>query len=209
MSPLLVALLGTLIVPLWVTSWRAALFGLGCQGVLMAAIAYSLHPQLAAAGSWLELVDLALVRGLGVPCALYSLLNARGAPARQEVIPQNLLSWTMAFAIVLLSFSFAQTLVPEAGEQRTLVAVAASGVLLGFLVLATQSNPFRQVIGVLRIENAIALLELGSDHHALEFGVKLGKLAVFVATVALFRAHLLRADVGSGAIESGPEGPTL
>ena len=98
---------------------------------------------------------------------------------------------------------------PQSGEQRTLVAVAAIGILLGFLVLATQSSPFSQVVGALRIENAIALVELGSEHHAAEFGVKLALLAVFVATVGLFRAALVTVDASGVASEHNPEGPTL
>lgn len=209
MNPLLFALLGSLLGPLFVGSWRVSLFGFSCQGALMAALAYGLHPQLSAAERWLEFADLAIVRGVAVPGALYAVLRARGMPAGRDIIPPNLLSWTIALAMVLVSFRFAGRLVPEAGEPRALVAVAASGVLLGFLVLATRSDPWSQVIGALRIENAIALVELGSDHHALDLGVRVGLLAVFVATVALFGAHLLQSSATAIEIEDPPEGPTL
>lgn len=189
MSPLLVALLGVLLVPLFVATWRTSLLGLAGQGLLMAMIARRIAPPETVEG-WFTLAELAVVRGFLAPFALYGVLRARKTSARNDVIPPNLLSWTAALGLVLLAFSFAERLVPEGGEARTLVAVATSGVLLGFLVLATQSGPFSQVIGVLRIENAIALLELGDARHATPFALQLGLVAIFVATVGLFRWYL-------------------
>ncbi len=81
-------------------------------------------------------------------------------------------------------------MVPAPGDQRTLVAVAASAVLLGFLVLANQSGPFAQVIGALRIENGIALMELGIEGHRLPWGIKLALELAFLGTVLLFRNYL-------------------
>lgn len=210
MSPLLVALLGMLVIPLFVATWRASLFGLACQGLLMALVAHRLDPHPATPGAWIELVDLALVRGLAAPVALYAVMHAQKAASRSDVIPPNLLSWTVALAMVLVSFSFAGRLVAEHGDQRMLIAVAGSGLLLGFLVLSTQSGPFGQVIGALRVENAIALLELGGERHESPVGVRLGLVAVFIATVGFFRWYL--ASFGSpdeAAAATGAEGPTL
>jgi hydrogenase-4 membrane subunit HyfE len=213
-SPLLVALLGILLLPLFVASWRTSIFGLGCQGLLMASIAHRLEPDPRAAQDFVLLADLAIVRGLIVPFALYGILRARNTPARNDVIPPNLLSWTVALSLVLASFSFAEVLVPEAGEQRTLVAVATAGMLLGFLVLATQSDPLSQMIGALRIENAIALLELGGKKAEPPLGLQLALLAVFVTTLAYFRFYLSvlgSAEPSASADVSGREneGPTL
>lgn len=203
MSPLLVALLGVLLVPLFVATWRASLLGLACQGVLMALIAYRLAPAPRALGDWVTLFELAAVRGMAAPVALYTILRARQTPPRNDVIPPNLLSWTLALAMVLVSFSFAEMLVPAAGEQRTLVAVASTGVMLGFLVLATQSGHFSQMIGALRIENAIALLELGGARHEAPLGPQLGLLAIYLATIGFFRWYLRR--LGDAPRAAGPE----
>lgn len=212
MSPLLVALLGVLIVPLFMATWRTSLLGLGGQGLLMAMVAWHLHPSPHGVSEWLTLLDLGLVRGVLAPLALYTVLAARQAPARNDVIPPNLLSWTLALSMVLLSFTFAEHLVPEAGDGRTLVAVSVTGVLFGFLVLSTQSGPFSQMIGVLRLENALALLELGSGHHLAPLPVQVGLLLAFVATVGFFRWFL--GSLGPGALAptsetARPEGPTL
>ncbi len=211
MSPLLVALLGVLVVPLFVATWRTSLLGLGGQGLLMAMVAWRLHPSLHGPGEWLTLVDLGLVRGVLAPLALSTVLAARRAPARNDVIPPNLLSWTLALSMVLVAFTFAERLVPQVGGARTLVAVSVTGVLLAFLVLSTQSGPFSQMIGVLRLENALALLELGSGHHLAPLGVRVGLLLAFVATVGFFRWFLGTLGPGATTAEAPtqPEGPTL
>ena len=212
MSPLLVALLGVLLVPLFVATWRTSLIGLGFQGVLMALIARQLESTPHTVGGWLALVEFGVVRAFVAPLALYSVLRARKTPGRNDVIPPNLLSWTLALGMVLMSFSFAELLVVDSGEQQTLVAVAATGVLLGFLVLATQSDPFSQMVGALRIENAIALLELGGKPHGGPVAIQFALLVVFVTTIAFFRWHLVNAvsvRVTEADQGGGVEGPTL
>lgn len=190
MNPLLIALLGVLLLPLFVSTWRTSLFGLSAQGFLMAWIAYRMGPPPSTASEWGTLVDLIVVRGLWAPFALYGVLRAQNAPARNHVIPPNLLSWTAALGIVVVAFSFSQILVAESGQEQTLVAVSTASLLLGFLVLATQSNPFSQMIGALRIENAIALFELGGERHPEPLGLQLCQIAVVVLTVGLYRWYL-------------------
>lgn len=209
MSPLLITLLGVLLVPLFVSTWRASLFGLSCQGFLMAWVAYRLHPELHTASDWLTLADLALLRGVVAPWLLYRVLRSHDAPPRNDVIPPNLLSWTVALAFTLLAFRFTRGLVPD-GDERTLVSVAAAGVLLGFLVLATQSGPFSQIVGVLRIENAIALFELGGAHHHGSLWVRLGQVLIFVLSLVLYRWYLTKLDAHVDDAEFGAvEEPTL
>ncbi len=211
MSPLLIALLGVLLVPLFVASWRASLLGLALQGALMAMVEYRLERAPSSLEAWITLVDLAALRAVVAPLALYTVLRARKTPARHDVIPPNLLSWTVALGMVLMSFNVAETLVPMPGAQRTLVAVAASGVLLGFLVLATQSGPVAQMIGALRIENAIALLEMGGGDREPAIGVQVGILGTFIATIVFFRWYLVTLDSSDHPNEapSSAEGPTL
>lgn len=210
MNPVLVAIIGVMLVPLFVATWRTSLLGLAWQGLLMAFVAYQLEPNPRAPAQIITFVDLGLVRGLVAPLALYTVLRGRGAPARNDLIAPNLLSWTVALGMVLASFSFAERFVSEAGEQRTLVAVAAAGVMLGFLVLSSQSGPFSQMIGVLRIEYAIALFELGGPRHEPPLAIQLCLLGVFVVTVGLFRWYLvtLGSDPSAGS-PAGSGGPTL
>jgi hydrogenase-4 membrane subunit HyfE len=215
MSPLLLALLGALLVPLFVGTWRMSLLGLSVQGLALAAIAFPELGPLRSAHAWLTLADLGLVRGVLVPLALYTVLRAQGAPARNDTIAPDLFSWTLALGMVLAAFNLADVLVGEVGQEQTLVAIAVAGVLLGFLVLASAASPFTQMVGALRIENAIATLQL-SEHHEASFALDLAMLAVFVATVALFRWYLSTleaAEPGASATgsdhETAPDSLTL
>lgn len=192
MSTLLMALLGVIVAPLFVATWRTSLWGLSCQGFLMAWMVVEARPHLSSPDDWLTLTDLVLVRGLLGPILLYQVLTAREATARHDVIPPNLLSWTLAGALVLVAFNFASAMLPEASEERLLVAVATAGLFLGFLVLSTQSTPFSQMVGALRFENAIALFELGGAEGQGESSILVhaSQLIVFLLTVGLFRWYL-------------------
>lgn len=210
MSPLLIALLGVLIVPLFVATWHTSLYGLGTQGMLMAMIAWRLGHRATDVHAWLTIADLALVRGLLVPTAIYGVQREANVPARHDVIAPNLLSWTVALGMVLVSFGFAELLVPEPGDQRTLVAVTTAGTLLGFLVLASQSSPFGQIVGALRIENSIALLELGGSRDHASILLQIALIVVFVATVGYFRWSLLGLNAAAAQKPAeGVEGPTF
>jgi len=208
-NPLLIALLGVMLVPLFVATWRTSLLGLSGQGLLMALIASSLIEGPSAVGDWITLVDLGLVRGLVVPVALYLVVRRQDVPARLDVIPPTLLSWSVALGMVLGAFNVAQILVTPAGEQQTLVAVATAGFLLGFLVLVSRGSTLSQIIGALRIENAIALLELGGGRHHADPIVQAGLLVVFVITVGFFRWYLATVPGRAVATPAAVEGPTL
>jgi hypothetical protein len=132
--------------------------------------------------------DLVVVRGIGAPLALYAVLRSQRVTARNDVLPPNLMSWTFAIVLVLVAFRFADMLVPVEGNEHSFVAGATAALLLGLLVLATQTGPFSQMIGALRIENGIALFELGGDHR--DLGMRIAQTLILIATVLLFRWYL-------------------
>jgi hydrogenase-4 component E len=202
---LLIVFLLVLIAPLLIATWRTSLLGLALQGLLMGWMVLARHqpPTLALA---LVLLDLFVVRGVLVPRALYRILKRQQAPRRNDVIPANLLSWSMSGALVLLSFRFAKALCPTDRATGIHVAVASAGVLLGLLILATQNGTFSQIVGVLRIENALALFELAGKHQP-PLLVQLGSLTVYVLTVAVFGVFLQR--LGDPGADATPEGGTL
>jgi hydrogenase-4 component E len=207
------SLLGVLLLPLFIGSWRASLLGLATQGLLLGWIFLRMDPDLTAPQAWITLVDLLLVRGVAVPLLLARVQRANAVSHRNDVIPPNLVSWTLAIAAAFVGFQFAEALEPAGGDGQTLIAVAITGVLLAFLILATQSVVFSQLIGILRLENAIALFELGAlasrDGEAPPLALQLGQLVAYLLTFALCRWHLRR--LGSApASEDAPglEGPT-
>ena len=188
MSSLLLAFLLVLVVPLLVATWRTSLIGLGLQGALMVAVAAERGWPTSASGVVL-LVDLLVVRTYLAPRWLYAVMAARRAPARSDVIPPNLLSWALAGTLVLLAFRFADRMSPGGGVAALHLAVAASGLLLGLLVLGTRNTTFSQMVGALRIENSIALFELASG-QVLPLPVQLAVSAILVLTVLAFGAAL-------------------
>jgi len=204
MNPLLIAFVGVLLVPLFVASWRLSLYGLALQGLLLAWISYQLDPTLDSVAAWIRLFDLVVVRGLGAPIVLYAVLRSQRATARHDVIPPNLMSWTLAIALVLVAFRFADMLVPLEGNEHSFVAGATAGLLLGLLVLATQTGPFSQMVGVLRIENGIAFFELGATHRPL--AMLIAQTLIVIATVLLFRWYLRTLPRASTAKVSAVEG---
>ncbi len=193
--PLIIFLL-VVLVPLFASTWRVSLLGLGLQGLLLAWMA-SLNVELESFSGILLLADLLLLRGFLAPAILYAVLERQKTPRRNDVIPANLLFWTLAGALLLMSFRFAKLeafsagLARGPGEGSTHLAVSASALLLGLLVLATRNTPFSQAVGVLRIENAIALFEVGSSHH-LPVPVQLGLSVVYALTVLMFSLFLRR-----------------
>lgn len=187
MNPILIAFIGVLMLPLFVASWRLSLFGLALQGLLMGWITYDLHASLDSLSGWIQIFDLVIVRGLVAPLALYAVLRSQRASARNDVIPPNLMSWTLVLVLVLVSFRFADLLVPGGGDGHSFVAAACAGVLLGVLVLSTQTGAFSQMIGALRIENGIAMFELGGHHDP---AMQVAQTLILVATILLFRWYL-------------------
>jgi hydrogenase-4 membrane subunit HyfE len=206
-SGVLIAFTVVLLLPLFVGTWRTSLYGLACQGFLMGWIALPSGAHL----TWdaaISVVDLIVLRAIAAPAALYTVLLEQNAARRNDVIAPNLLSWVVALALVLMAFRFADAVVPIEGEEQAIVAVAGSAFLLGFLVLATGTGPLSQMIGALRVENAIALFELSPGSHREPVGIRVGQTAVLLVTIVFFRRYLVRLSVEADATAS-TETPAL
>lgn len=200
MTGLLIAFVITLLVPLFVGTWRTSLLGLAVQGALMAAIALRHQGEVLSVATGVSMLDLVLLRTIGAPLALHLVLRAQGVPARNDVIAPNLFSWAIALAMVVVAFRTADVLVPTEGDEQLLVAVACASFLLGMFVLSTGRGTVSQVIGLMRVENAIALFELGrgSDHESL--AIRLGQSALMLVSIGFYRWYL----IGIARDESSP-----
>lgn len=188
----LLALMMVMLVPLFVGTWRVSLLGLSAQGFLMTWIAFR-HGFHADAASIVELVDLLVVRAIVGPLVIHRELSRQKATPRNDLIAPNLLSWAVALGLLLVAFRFADAVVPIEGEAQTLVAVAVAALLVGLLVLSTRPSTFSQVIGVLRIEDAIALFELGDERAHVPLAIRAAQTAVLLASIFFFRWYLAHA----------------
>jgi hydrogenase-4 membrane subunit HyfE len=203
----LIPFLIVLVVPLVTATWRMSLFGLALQGILLGWMAIREHEALSPA-LLLLVVDCVLIRGLFAPRYLYGIMKSRNAPQRNDVIPANLFFWALAGTIVLLAFRCGRALSHGDAASATLLGVVATAVALGFLILATQNAPFSQIVGVLRIENGIALFELGSPHHH-PLPVAIGATLVYLASVLYFGWFLRSLFLAEGVPDPQPARPTL
>lgn len=212
MSPLSALLLCSFILPLFISSWRVGLACLAGQGFLMAWMALpsgSPH-HLGGPDTVFALVDYVAIRGIGLPWALYSVLRSRKAPYAVDIIPANLLAWSLSLGLVLLSFNFSALLMQDPHGPSHSVSVVVSGVLLGLFILATAKTLFSQMLGAIYIENSIALFELNLDEHAGPWALRIGMMCVAILTFILYRWFLANEDgMKVKKIPEALEGPTF
>jgi len=206
MTGILIAFGIVLLLPLFIGTWRTSLVSLSCQGFLMGWIAWH-HGLSFSIDAALEVVDLVVLRGVVGPAMLYAVLLQQNAPPRNDVIAPNMFSWVLSFALVLIAFRVADILIPSEGDAQTLVAVSASALLLGLLVLSTRTGLFSQTIGALRVQNAIALFELGDKHHS-SLGVRIAQATLLLCSLMFFRWYLVHQNA-EGDVSASPEAPAL
>jgi hydrogenase-4 membrane subunit HyfE len=189
MTGVLIGFVIVVLVPLFVATWRTSLLGLSMQGGLMAWLALRHHATLSLPTAAL-VVDLIVLRTLLAPLLLHQVMSGRGAAPRNDVIAPNLFSWALVITLVVVAFRAADALVPVEGDEQMLVAVASSAFVLGLFVLATARGTFSQVIGVLRIENSIALFELGSREHDEIDAVRIGMSVILFVSILFYRWYV-------------------
>lgn len=206
MTYLLVAFLVVIVVPLLTASWRISLLGLALQGLLMAAIVSRNGGGPHSLAGAVLLLDLVVLRGWFIPRHLRRIMDGLAAGRRNDVIPANLLSWALAGAAVLVAFRFAGHVLPAQGDRTIHLAVSAAALLLGLLVLGTQVTTFSQITGVLRVEYAVALFELGGEHEP-ALPVQAGLTVVLLLSVLTLGRFLRNLGPASAAgAVTGAEG---
>ncbi|OJY26165.1 MAG: hypothetical protein BGO98_36980 [Myxococcales bacterium 68-20] len=190
MSGLLIAFAIVVLIPLFVATWRTSLLGLALQGALIAWLSLR-DESTVTLDVALIAVDVIGLRTVAAPLLLYQVMRRRNAPPRNDVIAPNLFSWAIALGLVVVAFRAADVLVPIEGDDQMLVAVAAASFVLGLFVLAASRATFSQIIGVLRIENAIALFELGAPGEHGSAGLYAAMSGVLLVSVLFFRWYLV------------------
>ncbi|MEQ1567779.1 MAG: hypothetical protein ABMA64_19210 [Myxococcota bacterium] len=176
-----VVFLLVIVVPLFVARWRVSLLGLALQGALLFRAAHG--------DPWLDGIDFLAVRGALAPAILYTIQLGSGHPGRKDVIPANLFAWVLVVVLVTVAFRFAAAMAPGA-ESEGRLAVATAALVLGLFVLSSQNSVFAQIVGVLRVENAVALFELAVREVPPEPGVRVAQLAVTAGLCGMMAWYL-------------------
>lgn len=177
-----VVFLLVVVVPLFAARWRVSLLGLALQGVLLW--------RVSGGGGVADAVDFLALRAVLAPALLWA---AYAGAERNDVIPANLWGWVAVGGLVLGAREFSLALGVDAALQAHLL-VGTAALLLGFFVLASQDNVFSQIVGIVRIENAVAFLELGfgREHDALLVRAAEGMATAGSAVIAAWYLRQLR-----------------
>lgn len=189
MNYLIFAYLLALVLPLFMRSWHASVAGLCMQAVAMSAMIW-LNFQHFSMSALLGFFDMALLRALLMPWLLTNSAQMREDPDTFDLIPANLLIWTVALILLVLGFWFSNSLAGDNTGVTLHVGVACCGILMALLILANQRSPLGQAFAMLTLQNAIVLFELRSRHHTLTI-IQIFLSASYLTSILVMN-HLLR-----------------
>jgi hydrogenase-4 membrane subunit HyfE len=186
--PLILCLVAT-VIPVFFGKISVAPTWLSLQALALGWISITSHSELSVHVLALGL-EVLLVRAWLVPTLLRRALAGQSA-ARLDLMPSNLFAWGVAISLIILAFRFGDG--ARADVRALTLGVVAATVMIAFLILATNREPAAQLVGLLFMENALALFEsLMPEPWALP--VHLAVSGVYILTVAvgswLVRGHL-------------------
>lgn len=147
------------VVTLWRRDLRSIVGALSLQGVALAVVAgvLALHEHDVGLGAIAALVLVA--KGVVVPTLLRQLLR-RDPPSRETAPLVNVTASLVAAAILIIVAFLASgkltALVPSAATHLTPIGLAT--VLIGFFLLVTRRKAVSQIVGLLLIDNGVALI---------------------------------------------------
>lgn len=189
-------------------SWRLSLVALGLQAIGMGAYLVTSRQGLGLHHTAV-LFELFVVKGVVVPWFLVGRFKKCKVPRFLDLIPANLLYWTIAAFLVASAYLAAREL--AAGDYREIMLVGASfsAVALGMLALSSQNDLPGQIISILTIENGVTLFALGAPHEtppALELLLALD-FVVLVVLAGNFLRHIGVTATGHQVLEAPPAPP--
>ncbi|MGK5084017.1 hypothetical protein WDW37_12020 [Bdellovibrionota bacterium FG-1] len=190
MTYLLIFFMLAMTLPLFVSSWRIALTGVGIQALLLGLIL--LRSDERSPSALLQAIDLIVVRGALIPLYLMVIVR-KFLPKDQslDLIPPNLILWTGAITLINLGFWFGQFVFPNDLSNLLFLGTASAAVLIGLFILSNQKIPIGQVIGILVLEAGIVLFELMTN-HPLDLPAQAAVSLIFLLLTLVFGLFLKR-----------------
>jgi hydrogenase-4 component E len=183
---------------LWVSAVRAVVRVLAVQGLALGAVAATLGLHAHDAGLVATAGVVVAIKGLVIPLLL-GRIGAADATAREERPLVNVPASLVASAVLII-LAFASTRVIArvvGGTPGALVPVGFATLLVGFFVLVVRRRPIFQIVGLLLVDNGIALvafLVTAGVPFLIELGVTLDVLLGVVVLMVL--AQRLRHEFG-------------
>jgi hydrogenase-4 component E len=192
------AVLVCAVMVLWLSSVRSVVRVVATQGIALGCVAVTLGIHVGDAGLIAAAAVVLAVKGVAIP-ALLNKAVAGGALDRERRplvnVPASLVA---SAALIVLAFAAARGVATFVGTTTgALVPVGVATLLLGFFVLISRRRPIFQMVGLLLIDNGIALVAfLGTAGvpFLIELGVSLDVLLGVVVLMVL--AQRLRSEFG-------------
>ena len=191
------AVLVCAVVVLWVTSVRSVLSVVAVQGFALGSVAMTVGVHVGDAGLVATAAVVLGVKGLAVPVLIGR--AAGGAPDRERRplvnVPASLVA---SAALIAVAFAAARGVATFVGATNgALVPVGVATLLVGFLVLVSRRRPIFQMVGLLLVDNGVALVAFlctAGVPFLIELGVSLDVLLGVVVLMVL--AQRLRSEFG-------------
>jgi hydrogenase-4 component E len=185
------------VVVLWVTSVRSVLRVVATQGFALGCVAMTVGVHMGDAGLMATAAVVLGVKGLAVPVLIGR--AAGGAPDRERRplvnVPASLVA---SAALIVVAFAAARGVATFVGATNgALVPVGIATLLVGFLVLVSRRRPIFQMVGLLLVDNGVALVAFlctAGVPFLIELGVSLDVLLGVVVLMVL--AQRLRSEFG-------------
>lgn len=187
------------IVVLWLTSVHAVIRVVALQGIALGGVALILGLRHHDAGLVATALVVVLLKGVAIPLLL-GRTDDGGGPARETRPLVNVpASLVVAVVLIVLAFLTTRSIGRFVGtDAGALVPVGVATLLIGFFVLTTRRLPVFQIVGLLMVDNGIALvafLSTAGVPFLVELGVSLDVLLGVVVLMVLTRR--LRSEFGN------------
>ena len=193
------AVLVSAVVVLWLTSVHAVIRVVAVQGFALGAVALILGLRHHDVGLVATALVVVLLKGVAIP-VLLGRTEDEDRPTRESRPLVNVpASLVVAAALIVLAFLTTRSLGRFVGTSTgALVPVGVATLLIGFFVLITRRLPVFQIVGLLMVDNGIALvafLSTAGVPFLIELGVSLDVLLGIVVLMVLTRR--LRSEFGN------------
>lgn len=191
------------VVSIWRRSLRAIVRMLAVQGLALAGVAMSIGVHERDIGLVLIGVLVVCAKGVVVPVLISRVVRHDPQSRESEPLVNVPASLVAAGALVFVAFAATRSvtaLVPTVAGRLIPFGVAA--MLVGFFALATRRKAVSQIVGLLLVDNGVALvafLATAGVPVIVELGASLDVLLAVVVLRVL--ATQMRAHIGSGDLD--------
>jgi hydrogenase-4 component E len=188
------AVLVCAVVVLWLTSVRAVVRMLAVQGLALGAVAATLGLHVHDAGLVATAVVVVGIKAVAIPALLRRIGSADATERERRPLVNVPASLVVSAALILLAFASTHVISHVVGGTAgALVPVGFATLLIGFFVLVARRRPIFQIVGLLLVDNGIALvafLVTAGVPFLIELGVSFDVLlGVVVLMVLAQRLH--------------------